>query len=52
MMLVTQRGLVLTIYKDQASSVPERAVMCDPMHVTHLEQIDGEARQSETNPRI
>ena len=40
-MLVTQRVLVLSIYGRRNSEMPERAVMCDPMPVTRLEQMDG-----------
>ena len=45
MMLVTRRVLVLSIYGHRDSEMPERAVMCDSMPITRLEQIDGEKAQ-------
>ena len=45
MILVAQRALALTIHGRPGARLPERVVMCDPMHITRLEQIDGEKAQ-------
>lgn len=50
MILVAQRALALTIHGRPGERMPERLVMCDPMHVTRLEQIDGEDAQPMTCP--
>ena len=41
MLLVSQRSLALTIYGHPGAKLAERIVVCDPVHVTRLEQIDG-----------
>jgi hypothetical protein len=46
MMLVAQRALALTVYERPGAKLPERLVLCDPMHVTRLEQIDGDDTRS------
>lgn len=46
MILVAQRALALTIHGRPGAKMPERVVMCDPVPITRLEQIDGDARDS------
>lgn len=45
MILVAQRARALTIHGRPGARLTEQVVMCDPMHITRLEQIDGEKAQ-------
>ena len=42
MLLVSQRSLALTTFSRPDAKMPKRIVLCDPMHVTRLEQINGD----------
>jgi len=41
-LLVSQRALALTIFGQPGAKMPERMILCDPMHVVRGEQINGE----------
>ena len=42
MLLVSRRSLALTIFSRPEAKLAERIVLCDPMHVTRIEQLNGE----------
>ena len=41
MALITRRVISIAIYEGGDVSMPERAVFCDPVHVTRLEPLNG-----------
>ena len=43
---VTRTVLALTVAGRKRDQLPERVILCDPMHVVRLEPIDGEPATS------
>ena len=42
MLLVSQRALALTIFGRPGAKMAERIILCDPMHIARIEQINVE----------
>ena len=40
MLLVTRRVVYVAIYDSANTTMPERAIFCDPLHITRLEPIN------------
>jgi hypothetical protein len=50
MVLVMQREVVIAL-PERGGRLPERAVYCDPLHITRIEPINGRGTSPRPKPR-
>lgn len=49
--LVTRRAIYVAVYNRKHCEVPERAILCDPVHITRIEPINGRGRRKRAPAR-
>jgi hypothetical protein len=47
MLLISRTVLAIAVYDDPSADRPARIVMCDPVHVTRLEPINGKVASTQ-----